>query len=82
MTTAEKTLAWLLCAELLLLIKIVTPNACNDSLDAHGKWSEPIAVSSITGREVILRAENMTAFHAVVKAENHKHSLLGCDQLP
>lgn len=33
-TTAEKSSAWLLCAEVLLLIKIVTPKACNDSLDA------------------------------------------------
>lgn len=32
--------------------------------------------------EMILRAENTAAFYAVVKTENHKHSLLGCDQLP
>lgn len=32
--------------------------------------------------EMILRAENTAAFYAVVKTENHKHSLVGCDQLP
>lgn len=37
-TTAEKTSAWLLCAELLLLIKIVTPKVCDDSLDAVKRY--------------------------------------------